>query len=519
FAFYTGSTAQKYKVVSAFYTDADLPLDTDSMLNFDNYHDYLEFVLNIKVRSLYQMPVDILEGDSFMTLVADADLSGDSRMVVVGRLVRQDEDAAVDETQITPADTTLQPAAYYTRTGTLAPQNLSDTYTYWQNWYLVQNMTNTDIQQQVTMPEIDMPDMDMPGAILPGNEGDSASSQQAHSGSSAASSSGSTSGSSSGGTNASASASTSASSKPASSAADAVSSNVPGTQPPVSASPPASSEVYAPDPSTEEMLTVTMNGTVMTDTATNILSMIVSSEMGTRWSEEAYKAQAVAAHSWIINQQNSGIAAPSVAGKAPTVPVIDAVSQVSNLVMRYNGAVIFAPYTASVAGATQNSADVWGGSRPYLVSVPSVYDSEASGFYGTVTIGLEEMRGILNAKVPGANLGDDPASWITIDGYTSGTYVGQMTIGGETTFYNAVAGRTTAINGRWFREAIVNGYGLRSAAFTVAFDGEKFLITTSGWGHGCGLSQWGAQFYATREGWNYQQILTHYYTGVSVEPY
>ena len=58
---------------------------------------------------------------------------------------------------------------------------------------------------------------------------------------------------------------------------------------------------------------------------------------------------------------------------------------------------------------------------------------------------------------------------------------------------------------------------MRSHAFDVTYDGSTFIFTTYGYGHGAGMSQWGAQLYAQNEGWSYSQILTHYYTGVTLQ--
>ncbi|MPN10798.1 hypothetical protein SDC9_158095 [bioreactor metagenome] len=68
------------------------------------------------------------------------------------------------------------------------------------------------------------------------------------------------------------------------------------------------------------------------------------------------------------------------------------------------------------------------------------------------------------------------------------------------------------LTGKTLREIL----GLRSAAFTIRQDGENVIFTTKGYGHGAGMSQYGANFMAL-SGAKYEEILIHYYTGVSIK--
>ena len=82
-------------------------------------------------------------------------------------------------------------------------------------------------------------------------------------------------------------------------------------------------------------------------------------------------------------------------------------------------------------------------------------------------------------------------------------YVSSITVGG------------TSMSGQRFRQTLgVNR--IRSASFTYRVEGDNFIFTTKGYGHGVGLSQWGAYFYANNDGWGYEKILKHYYQGCSV---
>ena len=75
------------------------------------------------------------------------------------------------------------------------------------------------------------------------------------------------------------------------------------------------------------------------------------------------------------------------------------------------------------------------------------------------------------------------------------------------------------VYGNTFRESWFSS--IRSPKFTFSYDAasDTFTFSARGYGHCVGMSQVGAMGYARYEGWNYVQILTHYYTGVTIEPY
>ena len=262
-----------------------------------------------------------------------------------------------------------------------------------------------------------------------------------------------------------------------------------------------------------------MNGQVVTDSVEKILAQIVSKEMTGTWNAEALKAQAIATHTYIRYQYSTGNTAPAVSGRTtPYASVVDAVNQVSDLIMTVGGRPAYTPYFASSAGRTNSSADVWGGHYSHLVSVESKYDYQASGYQGTVRYSRADMEAVL--KSIGIEPTGDPSTWFVITSKTSGGYVADMTICGQTTYKSPSSGKTLAITGRRMREDILKVNGamvMRSHAFDVTYDGTTFIFTTYGYGHGVGLSQWGAQLYAQNEGWSYSQILSHYYTGVTIQ--
>ena len=268
-----------------------------------------------------------------------------------------------------------------------------------------------------------------------------------------------------------------------------------------------------------EILTVTMNGQVVSGPAEQILSQIVAIEMTSSWNAEALKAQAVATHTYLHYQYANGVSAPAVSGRtSPARSVVNAVSQVSDIIMTVGGRAVYTPYFASAAGRTNPAGQIWGTDHSHLQSVASAYDYMSSGYEKVYTISAETMKSILDARI-GTNLDLERAGeWFSVVDYTDGGYVRRMSIDGVTT-YVSQSGNTRNITGNWFGTDILAdaGYPLRSAAFTISYADGNFTIVTQGYGHGVGMSQWGAQLYAQNEGWTYDRILTHYYTGVTLQ--
>lgn len=113
--------------------------------------------------------------------------------------------------------------------------------------------------------------------------------------------------------------------------------------------------------------------------------------------------------------------------------------------------------------------------------------------------------------------GVDPNSWFTIQSANQYGWVAKIQVGPD-------AGVGT-VSGRWFRENLlarqsVDGRSLRSQCFTVSYNADLdcFIFDVYGYGHGCGMSQWGAIGYA-HNGWGYQDILTHYFVGTTITTY
>ena len=176
--------------------------------------------------------------------------------------------------------------------------------------------------------------------------------------------------------------------------------------------------------------------------------------------------------------------------------------EVSGAVLCWDGAPAAACYHSSCAGQTEASQNVWLTAVPYLQGVASPWDADAPGFETSVTYSAEQVYTILTGlgldadEIPNA-----PAGWFGEGVLDSAGYVAQMPVCGQ------------VFTGTRLRSA----FSLRSAAFTVAYDaGENvFVFTTHGYGHGVGLSQYGAKAMA-EDGKTWREILEWYFPGCEV---
>lgn len=232
----------------------------------------------------------------------------------------------------------------------------------------------------------------------------------------------------------------------------------------------------------------------------DIVCQIVNGEIGSTWNEEAIKAQAVAAYTYLRYCKENSIT-PLLAAKAGYDSRLEEiVKSVEGLVCTYNGAVINAVFCASTAGCSADSANVWGESLPYLKSVDSKYDAYYDPNYGvTKTISKAEVKSLLEKQ--GVTLSNKPKNWIKATSNYNGKYVENVSIDGKLNLTGA---------------KIRSLFGLKSAAFTVNYSNGSFTFTTYGYGHGVGMSQWGAQLYASKGGYKFDQILKHYYRGIKI---
>lgn len=235
------------------------------------------------------------------------------------------------------------------------------------------------------------------------------------------------------------------------------------------------------------------------------LYSVIGAEMSPSWPLEALKAQAVAARSYALHKTDTSsnrlydvddtVSSQVYKGLGTEANTThQAVNATAGQVMTYNGKIILAVFHSASGGHTENVEDIWSNPLPYLRGVPD-YDKGAPVYEWTKNFSRSEI----SRKISGVgNVISMTAERITPRGR-----VISMNIEGD-------RGRLS-ITGKDLRKLL----GLRSRLFTVNPTSDGFQINGRGFGHGLGLSQWGAYNLAA-QGLNYQQILAHYYQGATL---
>ena len=171
-----------------------------------------------------------------------------------------------------------------------------------------------------------------------------------------------------------------------------------------------------------------------------------------------------------------------------------AVEPVLGQSLKQNGHYIEALYHSISSGNTEDIVDVFGGNCSYLRSVPSPGDLLAPGYLSSKEISLEELKSTAKNKGPGISFDENPQYLIKIIKKTDSSMVLEAKIGEK------------SVTGREIRDL----FSLRSANFDVNIHNEKVEFLVRGYGHGVGMSQYGAQNMA-KQGADYKQILAWYY--------
>lgn len=252
------------------------------------------------------------------------------------------------------------------------------------------------------------------------------------------------------------------------------------------------------------------NGSIINLNMTDYLIGVVSSEMPASFNLEALKAQSVLARTYALKAKQTG---KKLTDTVSTQSYIDidqmknkwrnsfntyynkiknAVENTNGEYLSYNGNYIEALYHSTNNGKTESSLDVFGNYYPYLISVSSEYDKNASNYLRTINMPLDTISNKL-----GLSLNND--SVISILSYTDGGNIKEININGNN------------FSGKKVRELL----GLRSADFDISISDNNANITTRGYGHGVGMSQYGANGMANA-GYSYKDILSHYYPGTTL---
>ncbi|WP_210364438.1 stage II sporulation protein D [Bacillus sp. REN3] len=246
---------------------------------------------------------------------------------------------------------------------------------------------------------------------------------------------------------------------------------------------------------------------------------VVAAEMPAEFELEALKAQALSARTYYVKQMMSPnkVGVPEGAQLNDTEihqvfknkeelkklwgvdykwkikKVAEAVKATDGQVLTYDGAPIDATFFSTSNGFTENSEEYWDNAFPYLRSVESPWDRKSPKFTNKMVVPVSEFESKLGVKLSGSSAIGKVVS------RTAGNRVGKIEIGGK------------VLSGKEVRDKL----GLRSSDFSWEARGKNIIISTKGFGHGVGMSQYGANGMAT-EGKTYKDIVQHYYKGVQI---
>ena len=244
---------------------------------------------------------------------------------------------------------------------------------------------------------------------------------------------------------------------------------------------------------------------------------VVSGEMPISFELEALKAQAVAARSYVMIQMQRNInkeydVVDTVKNQVylPKEKLIkawkdsytDNINKVKTAVLEtkgeyisYNNKVAEAMFFSTSPGATENSEDIFPNKVEYLRSVESPWDSISPVYESNRTFSLKEFYDLLNLKY------SESLSIEIIDT----THTGRI--------------KKIKINNKTFTgKEMCSKLKLKSTFFNIIKEDNKVIIKNKGYGHGVGMSQYGAEGMA-RDGYNYEDILKYYYTGIEIKKF
>lgn len=247
---------------------------------------------------------------------------------------------------------------------------------------------------------------------------------------------------------------------------------------------------------------------------------VVAAEMPALYENEALKAQAVAAYTYAIHKiENSNNKDYDITDSYKTdqafitvsearekwgsnaeeyeTKIRSAVESVLYEKLTYNGKTILAAYHAISSGVTENATESWGDSYPYLCSVQSVGDKLSPNYLSTAEFTVEEIKSKLG-------------SLTTFSGSESGYFKNAEKTSTGAVKSIEICGKK--VSGSDVRAALE----LRSPTFEVKYSNGKYIFSVQGYGHGLGMSQYGAHYMAL-QGSNYKEILLHYYTDCKLE--
>lgn len=272
---------------------------------------------------------------------------------------------------------------------------------------------------------------------------------------------------------------------------------------------------------------ITKEDKVVEMTKGQYLREVVSAEMPASFEQEALKAQAVAARSYLyarmFSYKKNGTPPEHKGAQICTDPAhckawiseserkelwgedadknwdkIDiAVKDTSGEMIYFGDEIISAVFFSTSSGRTENSKDVWGGERAYLVSVESPGEENAPNFKSEKTLSVDELKRVISDNIEGVD-------------FSNGVFgeIVRSDAGGIIT----ITLGNVPVKGTLFRTM----FDLKSTNVNISVKDNIVYFDVTGYGHGVGMSQYGANAMA-RRGSTYKEILTHYYQGTAVK--
>lgn len=279
----------------------------------------------------------------------------------------------------------------------------------------------------------------------------------------------------------------------------------------------------------EIRLKITKTGEVVTLDIDEYLKGVVPSEMPPAYNIEALKAQAVVARTYTYEKMSRNshkdcdvcdnyACCQAYYNKEKILEiwenrkfdektreeywskVEEAVNSTNNIVITYKGEYIKAYFHANSGGITESSTEIWGKQNiPYLVPVESLGEEEHQYYKTEVTLSFDEIKEKINKgsdRKCNTDLNENNIKILsnTVSGRAATVQIGEN-------IYEATELRTL--------------FGLKSTNFTIEIKENMVTFYVTGYGHGLGMSQTGSNYYAN-QGYTYDQIIKHYYTGVDI---
>lgn len=270
-----------------------------------------------------------------------------------------------------------------------------------------------------------------------------------------------------------------------------------------------SKEVYSDK---EQTILINYNSKDFKINLRSYLIGVLACEMPALFNEETLKAGAVAARTYYYNKLNS---VNNYIAKNTDQCYIDetkmkekwnenfdlyytfivnAVTSTDDEVIFYDDSLINAYYFSLSNGKTEECSKVFGNSYPYLISTDSSWDKNVQNYEYVVTLTVDEFKTKLNIKEKNLE--------INVLSKTESGRINELLINNK--IYSGIEIRKL--------------FNLRSTDFDLNVDDDKVIITTRGYGHGVGMSQYGANELG-KMGYSYIDILKYYYNGVEIKKY